>query len=64
MITNMKKRAEFALDQMGWWIIGILVLAIVLGGYMVLKSKGDGAIEYVKNLFNFGQIGIEFILMN
>lgn len=60
----MEKRADFILDQMAWWIMGILVLVIVIGGYIALKGKGENAVAYIKNIFNFGEIGIKLVFCN
>jgi len=43
------------MEFLGWWIIAIAVLIIMLIGFFILKGKGIGAIEYVKNLFRFGR---------
>ena len=37
------------------WIIGIAVLAMVLIVFLILSGKGQGAIEYFKNLVRFGK---------
>jgi len=56
----MKKRGFFRgkkgieTEMLGWWIIAIVVLVIMIAGYIILKGKGIDAIEYIKNLFRFG----------
>jgi hypothetical protein len=35
------------------WIIGIFVLGLVLIFYFILKDKGVGALEFLKNLIKF-----------
>ena len=39
-------------------IVGIIILVVFLVisvvGYMILKSKGINAIDFIKNLFRFG----------
>lgn len=37
------------------WIIGVAVLVIVLVIFTILSGKGQGAIEYFKNLVRFGR---------
>ena len=32
------------------WIIGILILFVVIVYYAILKDKGIGALEFLKNL--------------
>lgn len=49
-----KKIGAIEMDAIGWWVIAILVLVVVVGGLLVLKGKGIGAVEYLKNVFRFG----------
>ena len=37
--------------MVGWSIIAIVVLVIILVGFFVLKGKGEGALDFLKNLF-------------
>ena len=37
------------------WIIGVGVLVLVVLIFMILSGKGQGAIEYFKNLVRFGK---------
>jgi len=46
----MKKRGVVA-DYLPWILIGIAVLAIVMIAIFVLKEKGIGLIDAIKNLF-------------
>lgn len=41
------------MEILGWWIIALVVLAIMIAGFMILKGKGIGAIEFIKNMFRF-----------
>ena len=50
----MKKKGAFEMDQLAWWIIGIAVLVVVIIGLFILKEKGVGAMQYLKNIFRFG----------
>jgi len=55
---NKKKRfgkKGMEMEILGWWIIALVVLAIMLIGFMILKGKGIGAIEFIKNMFRFGR---------
>jgi len=38
-------------EMVGWSIIAIVVLVIILVGFFVLKGKGEGALDFLKNLF-------------
>jgi hypothetical protein len=50
--TMNKKGVE--LEYLFWWIVAIAVLVIVVLGYFIASQKGLGAIDYIKNLFRFG----------
>ena len=50
----MKKKA-MEIELIGWWVIALAVLVIMLLGYMILKGKGVGAIEFLKNMIRFGR---------
>jgi len=50
---SIKKGME--MEMLGWWIIALVVLAIMLVGIVILKGKGIDAIEYIKNIFRFGR---------
>lgn len=52
---SFSNKRGFEMEFLGWWIIAIAVLIIMLIGFFILKGKGIGAIEYVKNLFRFGR---------
>lgn len=51
----LKKKKGMETEMMGWWIIGIAVLVIMIGGYFILREKGIDVIEYLKNLLRFGR---------
>lgn len=40
-----------AMETLAWWILSILILVIFVVGYMMLKDRGVGALEYVKGVF-------------
>lgn len=42
------------LEALGWWIIGIVVLVVLIIGFVILRGKGIGAIDFLKNLFRYG----------
>ncbi len=41
------------LEMLGWWLIAFAVLVIVIIGIIILKEKGLGALDFIKNLFRF-----------
>lgn len=50
-----KKGIAMAQETIGWWIIGIAVLVIMIGGYIYLKEYMDvNIIQNLKNMFRFG----------
>lgn len=51
----MKKRGELVFGDLVYWIIAIVLLAIVLILYFILSGKGQSALEYLKNLWRFGR---------
>ena len=50
-VKNMGKKAEAETDFMAYFIIAVIILAVVLIGYLILSGKGQNAIEYIKNMF-------------
>ena len=53
MIRKRKRKGDIELETLAWWIIALIVLVIVVFGLFILKGKGIGAIEFIKNLFTF-----------
>jgi len=50
-----KDKRGIELEMLGWWIIALVVLAVMVIGFLILSGKGSSAIQYIKNLFRFGQ---------
>ncbi|MFA5020290.1 MAG: hypothetical protein WC533_04285 [Candidatus Pacearchaeota archaeon] len=49
-MKRLSKKA-IGIDELGWWILGLVVfiiIAIIIG---ILWSKGGGWIDYIKCLF-------------
>lgn len=40
---------------LAYWIIGLVLLVVVVGGYIYLRKTDSGAINFIKNLFRFGR---------
>ena len=58
--TNKKsswRKKALELDMLGWWIIAIVVLVILVIAVILLRGKGSGALEYIKELFRFKGAG-------
>lgn len=49
------RRGQIETSTIIYWMIAILVLVLVLGGYMILSGRAEGAIEMLKNIFRFGR---------
>ena len=59
MIKYFKKRLKkgaIEFDTLAGFIIAIAVIILVTIIFFVLKDKGIGALEYIKNLFRFGGV--------
>ncbi|MBI2632232.1 hypothetical protein HYW75_04465 [Candidatus Pacearchaeota archaeon] len=49
------KRGELVWDKLISWIIAIMVLILLVVVYMILSGKGQGYIDYIKNVLRFGR---------
>ena len=52
---TLSKKNGIEMEMLGWWLIALVVLAIMIVGFIILKGKGINAIEYIKNIFRFGR---------
>ena len=41
------------MEELGRWLIAIAVVVIVFGVIFILRGKGAGALEFIKNIFRF-----------
>ena len=48
-----KNKKGMESEMLGWWIFGLAVLVIIVLTIMVMKGKGDSALDFIKNLFRF-----------
>ena len=51
----MKNKKGLEMEVLIWWIIALVVLAVIVFASLVLRDKGVGAMDYIKNLFRFGK---------
>ena len=52
---NNKKGIAMAQETIGWWIIALVVLGIMLGGYFYLRGYLEtNILDTIKNMFRFG----------
>ncbi|MEM4325746.1 MAG: hypothetical protein QXU40_00385 [Candidatus Pacearchaeota archaeon] len=49
--NNLKRAIE--VEILAWWIIALVILIVIAIGYFILKEKGIGALDYLKNMFRF-----------
>ncbi len=53
IISRLKNKASFELENLGWLILALIMLAILIIGALILKDKGLSAIDFMKNLLRF-----------
>lgn len=49
-----KRGVSLPAEALIWLLIGAAILFIVIIGYMILKTKGISAIDFIKNFLKFG----------
>ena len=54
MEKRMNKKG-IELEMLGWWLLGLAVLAVVIIAIVIMKGKGTSAIDFIKNLLRFGR---------
>jgi hypothetical protein len=54
MKKGMGKKGDMEIDTIIYWIIGLAILVVAVIGFMILKNKNIGAVEFIKNIFRFG----------
>jgi len=42
-------------NEIGWWVIGLAVLAMIIVAILIAKQRGISLIDEIKNLFRFGK---------
>ncbi|MFQ5531715.1 MAG: hypothetical protein ACE5ES_03815 [Candidatus Nanoarchaeia archaeon] len=55
MVKKSDKKGAIWFDELGGWIIAIVVLVVMLLGFLIISGKLNGALEYIQNLFRFGR---------
>ncbi len=50
---EMRKRGDFLSDNLGYIIIGLIVLIIIIGAIVVMTKAGLVKIDYIKDIFRF-----------
>ncbi|MFH1710880.1 MAG: hypothetical protein ABH840_01050 [Nanoarchaeota archaeon] len=41
------------IEMLVWWIIAFVILVVAVVGIIILRGKGTGALDFIKNLFRF-----------
>lgn len=52
-----RNKLGIEMDMLAWWLIGLVSLVILILAIMVLRGKGTGALEFIKDLFRFKTTG-------
>jgi len=52
---NMKSKKGLVWHEIGWWVIGLAILAMVIISVLLAKQRGVSLLEELKNLFRFGK---------
>lgn len=50
-----RKKGTVSSDTIIYWIIGLFVLVLIGVLFFILKDKGLGIFEHIKNLFKYGR---------
>lgn len=53
IISRLKNKASFELENIGWWILALVILGILIIGILIFKDKGLSAIDFITDLFRF-----------
>ncbi|MFA5084686.1 MAG: hypothetical protein WC475_04925 [Candidatus Paceibacterota bacterium] len=51
----MKSKKGLVWHEIGWWVIGLAILAMVIISVLLAKQRGVSLLEELKNLFRFGK---------
>lgn len=51
----MKNKRGLVWSEIVWWIIGLLVLGLVIGGIILLNRQGINLLDKIKELLRFGR---------
>lgn len=51
----MSKKRGIAVSELGWWLLGLIVLGVAVISIMGMRESGSGIIQYIKQTFSFGQ---------
>jgi hypothetical protein len=49
----MKKKGFFGIEELSWWVIALIVLILMLFLYFIFNQKGQGLLDYFKNLWRY-----------
>ena len=54
-VDERNKKGELVWDELIPWLIALMVLALVVIVYMILSGKGQGYIDYIKDVLRLGR---------
>lgn len=46
-----KSKRAMELEMIGWYGIALLILVILVVGFIILRTKGTSAFDFIQNLF-------------
>ena len=52
---RMRFKKGMVWNEIGWWIIGLAVLAMVVVAIILAKNRGISLLEELKNMMRFGK---------
>ena len=55
MFKLIKKRKDGSIEltTLAWWLIGLLVLILAIGGIFILRQKGINLLDFISAKFRF-----------
>ena len=51
---KLKNKKGIEMEMLVYFIIAVIVLIIGVAAYVILKGKGTGLLDQIKNMFTFG----------
>jgi hypothetical protein len=51
----MKDKKGIEIETLVWIIVAVIILAVMVISFIVMKNKDMGVVEFIKNLFRFGR---------
>jgi hypothetical protein len=56
---NVKKwvrdKKGIEMETLVWIIVAVVILAVMIIGFIIMRDKDMGIVEFIKNMFRFGK---------